>query len=79
MEVVLLGMQGLGKPGVAQVKLIEWCLFGDFTYMGLPKALAIPDLLLAGRPEEPEAAHHGFTFWDLPKQVIPKDLIAELS
>jgi len=77
MEIVLLGMQGLGKPGISQLKLIEWCLFGDFTYMGLPKSLVVPDLLLAGRPEEPEAAHHGFTFWDLPKQILPKDLIAD--
>ncbi|MEE8619375.1 MAG: hypothetical protein V3S84_04530, partial [Dehalococcoidales bacterium] len=50
MEVILLGMQGLGKPGVAQLKLIEWCLFGDFNQQALPRALVIPDLLLVGKP-----------------------------
>jgi len=77
MEVVLLGMQGLGKPGVAQLKLIEWCLFGDFNQQALPRALVIPDLLLVGKPEQPQSAYHGFTFWDLPKQIIPKSLISQ--
>jgi trimethylamine-N-oxide reductase (cytochrome c) len=77
MEVILLGMQGLGKPGVAQLKLIEWCLFGDFNQQALPRALVIPDLLLVGKPEQPQSAYHGFTFWDLPKQIIPKSLISQ--
>jgi trimethylamine-N-oxide reductase (cytochrome c) len=77
MEVILLGMQGLGKPGVAQLKLIEWCLFGDFNQMALPRAQVIPDLLLVGKPEQAESPYHGFTFWDLPKQILPKNLIHE--
>ena len=29
LEVLLLAMQGLGKPGVHQVKMLEWGIFGQ--------------------------------------------------
>jgi trimethylamine-N-oxide reductase (cytochrome c) len=77
MEVILLGMQGLGKPGTGQLKLIEWCLFADNNMQGLPRSLHFPDLLLVGTPNMAKSVYHGFTFWDLPKQIIPKDLIAD--
>jgi molybdopterin guanine dinucleotide-containing S/N-oxide reductase-like protein len=68
MEVVLMGMQGLGKPGANQFKLIEWAIFNDPNQMALPKSKVFPDI---------QPAHHGFNFQNIPKQIIPKTLIAE--
>jgi molybdopterin guanine dinucleotide-containing S/N-oxide reductase-like protein len=68
MEVILMAMQGLGKPGANQFKLIEWAVFNDPNQMALPKSSVFPDV---------GAAHHGFNFQNIPKQVLPKTLIAD--
>jgi anaerobic selenocysteine-containing dehydrogenase len=86
LEVLLLAMQELGKPGVHQVKMIEWGLFGQGP---MPNAIKRPDLekfrtgqMVPGvRPTNmgPQPVR---TMWQptksgqtFPKQFIPKDLI----
>ncbi len=66
MEVILLGMQGLGKPGRNQLKMIEWGLFSLDSQNPAPRTL-IPNT---------EGAYRGW-FFTVPKQFIPKTLIAE--
>lgn len=65
LEVILLGMQGLGKPGQGQLKLFEWQLFSLHDQNPMPRREIIPS---------PEGAYQGFTF-PVPKQFIPKTLI----
>jgi anaerobic selenocysteine-containing dehydrogenase len=85
LEVLLLGMRGLGKPGVHQVKMIEW---GLHKRQPMPKEVVVPDLRAActgaivpivwdvatGIPQRYMGEHlePGKIF---PKQFIPKDLI----
>jgi len=84
LEVLLLAMQGLGGPGVHQVKMIEWGLFYNLMSTPMPKGVVIPQM---------SAAHTGSLFWPqsvadrlnkrkvgtssqiVPKQFIPKNLI----
>ena len=77
LEVLLLAMQGLGKPGAHQVKMFEWNwlgprLFFDLERTAMPRAVAVPTV---------GAAYRGWSFlpWNLkfPKQIIPKTLIPE--
>ncbi len=42
LEIVLLAMQGLGKPGANQVKMIEWSLFDNQGQQPLPRGKIIP-------------------------------------
>lgn len=44
LEVALLGMQALGKPGRNQVKMMEWQLFGLNSQMPAPRSEIIPTL-----------------------------------
>jgi molybdopterin guanine dinucleotide-containing S/N-oxide reductase-like protein len=72
LEVILLGMQGLGKPGCHQFTTIEWGLFGKYTptrwkfgdSIPVPRSIVYPDLASVS-PVVP----------DLPKQFIPKTRI----
>jgi molybdopterin guanine dinucleotide-containing S/N-oxide reductase-like protein len=70
LEVILLGMQGLGKPGCNQVKMQEWTLYGQHRRNPMPRSSLIPSVFAADRgwsgPERREP---------LPKQILPKDLI----
>lgn len=85
LEVLLLAMQGLGKPGAHQVKMIEWNLHNR---QPMPKGSMIPNLASACRGVMVPLV------WDVntgtpqqfmgkglkpdtiyPKQFIPKDLI----
>ena len=84
LEVLLLGMQGLGKPGVHQIKMIEWGMGDRGTPM--PESVVKPDLrtISTGRgvpgvqshgpvkPNREVFLEPGHIF---PKQFIPKDLI----
>ncbi len=73
MEVCLLGMQGLGKPGRHMFTTIEWGLFGNMDPPGwsfgktipVPRHLVYPNLVPANR---------GFAVVgnDLPAQIISK-------
>ena len=89
LEVCLLGMQGLGKPGAHCVRMIEWGLFGDPKVYPMPAASMMPSVMAAhsgGYAIEYEdkgwqtaarafGEKHGRA--SLPKQIIPKDLIHE--
>lgn len=61
LEVCLLAMQGLGKPGVNQVKFIEWVLQG---INPIPPSAIYPNLMWA---------FHGWLM-EPPKHLIPKTL-----
>jgi anaerobic selenocysteine-containing dehydrogenase len=85
LEILLLAMQGLGKPGAHQVKMIEW---GLMNRQPMPREVVVPDLRAActgavvpmvwdvstGVPQRYMGEHlkPGSIF---PKQFIPKDLI----
>jgi anaerobic selenocysteine-containing dehydrogenase len=90
LEPMLLGMQGLGKPGVHQVKMIEWGMFG--TGNPMPQGVANVDINSANsgtgvpgvRPLKADIPDFftGIKFGlhtkareIYPKQFIPKDLI----
>ena len=66
LEVLLLAMQGVGKPGAQQVKMLEWGWLG--MPPPLPKSLIVPSV---------EAGFRGWSFAEIPKQIIPKNLIHE--
>jgi molybdopterin guanine dinucleotide-containing S/N-oxide reductase-like protein len=68
LEIVLLAMQGLGKPGRNQVKMMEWGFFGKTTEMPIPRPVVMPQVF---------AAYHGFSVFTHPPQIIPKDMVAE--
>ena len=67
LEVCLLAMQGLGKPGRNQLKMIEWGLFNMFDQIPHPRPEILPNV---------EGAYHGWYF-TIPKQFIPKTLVPE--
>ena len=74
MEVCLLGMQGVGKPGRHMLTVIEWGLFGNmdppkWTFgktVAVPRHSVYPNVTMVNQ---------GFQSPDLPKQIIPKTLI----
>ncbi len=77
LEVCLLGMQGLGKPGVSQVKMAElglWsmvprpCGYENDPATPLPGPMILPNIMAAYRGED-------VTFTNQPKQVVPKTRI----
>ena len=68
LEIVLLAMQGLGRPGCNQVKMMEWGFFGKITEMPVPRPVVMPQVF---------AAYHGFLVFSHPPQIIPKDLVAQ--
>jgi len=90
LEVLLLAMQSLGKPGAHQVKMIEWGLFGVGP---MPECVVVPHLDAAGQgsnvphvrsihPSNRQRTYervfmgeHTKAGETFPKQFIPKDLI----
>jgi trimethylamine-N-oxide reductase (cytochrome c) len=66
LQVLLLAMQGLGKPGVHQFKMLEWGLYNHKTKNPLPWPKYIPDIYNVQR---------GWKYTDTPRQFIPKDMI----
>jgi anaerobic selenocysteine-containing dehydrogenase len=77
LEVVLLGMQGLGKPGRHQLSMIEWGMFGVWDP---PKWKFSDDTNpLPGPAVYPSvaAANRGYTEKGLPRQIVPKPLVPE--
>jgi molybdopterin guanine dinucleotide-containing S/N-oxide reductase-like protein len=82
-EVCLLGMQGLGKPGSHFIKMIEWGLFFDKGWLPMPQGIELPDVNAGGRGQRvvSPAVKRGADFdkeeegWNWPKQFIPKTLI----
>lgn len=57
LQALLLAMQGLGKPGVHQVKMIEWNLFYMEEQAAMPKPAIIPDGEAAYTGGHPNQAH----------------------
>jgi len=66
LQVLLLAMQGLGKPGANQVKMIEWGLLGEPKQEPLPRPMVFPNLGAAYTGSRPWLAWHPF---------IPKTLV----
>jgi molybdopterin guanine dinucleotide-containing S/N-oxide reductase-like protein len=72
LEVLLLAMQGLGKPGANQVKMIEWGRLSDQAQYPMPRASIIPNVTAADRGQR---RWHDMLV--VTKQIIAKDLIHE--
>lgn len=70
LEVALLGMQSLGKPGANQFQFIEWTLFGLPTKSPVPRSEIYPST---------EGTYHGFSMvMDpsfIPKTLLPKAIM----
>lgn len=81
LEVLLLAMQGIGKPGRHQFKMIEWGIWYAFDTCPLPRAKMIPNAIAACRGQfgtsitavksndDPKTKE----LKRLPKQIITKD------
>jgi molybdopterin guanine dinucleotide-containing S/N-oxide reductase-like protein len=68
LQILLLAMQGLGKPGVHQAKMIEWGLMDHRGQYPFPKALMRPDL---------HAGYRGGFITDTNYSFIPKTLVPD--
>jgi molybdopterin guanine dinucleotide-containing S/N-oxide reductase-like protein len=89
LEVLLLAMRGLGKPGVHQVKMFEWGLRSERGSNPMPLAKIIPQVsyvfqgkIYAASPEwaeqvKKDSESHKLTGYITPKQIIPKNLIPD--
>jgi trimethylamine-N-oxide reductase (cytochrome c) len=84
LEILLLAMQGLGKPGVHQVKMLEWGRRNERITDPMPLGQITPKLTSSYRGamftvgpkqkfEEQLSATENLL--SVPKQIIPKDLI----
>jgi molybdopterin guanine dinucleotide-containing S/N-oxide reductase-like protein len=76
LEVCLLGMQGLGKPGHHMLSTIEWGLFGVWVEppkWGFGEAIPVPRH--TRYPDLVPVNQGGFSEPDIPEQFIPKTLI----
>ena len=69
---ICLAMQGLGKPGVNQAKMIEWGLFDKPDQYAQPKSLRVPNLRKAYRGGHPDETNLP-SF--IPKTYIPKAIL----
>jgi len=69
---ICLAMQGLGKPGVNQSKMIEWGLFDKPDQYAQPRSLRVPNLRKAYRGGHPDETNHP-SF--IPKTYIPKAIL----
>ncbi len=66
LQVLMLAMQGLGKPGIHQFRMLEWGLYNEKTKIPLPWPKYIPDISKIQR---------GWKYTDTPRQFIPKNRI----
>ena len=69
LQVLLLAMQGLGKPGCNQAKMIEWGLFEEVLQISNPIPKILPNLMKAYTGGHPRDTNH--------PSFIPKTLIHE--
>lgn len=72
LQVLLLAMQGLGKPGVNQAKMIEWGVFDNVEQISPPKPKVLPNLLAAYTGAHPADTNHP-SF--IPKTLIPDAIL----
>ncbi|MBP1706525.1 MAG: molybdopterin oxidoreductase [Chloroflexi bacterium] len=86
LEILLLAMQGIGKPGRHWFKMIEWGLFGNPAQYPMPMAIELPDVMAACRGQAASsmrAVQKGLIpkgllpELDWPKQIIPKTLVPD--
>jgi trimethylamine-N-oxide reductase (cytochrome c) len=68
LEVILLGMQGLGKAGVQQAKITDWSFMGKTDELSLPRGVFLPNL---------RATNTGGALDDRAKQFIPKNMLQD--
>ena len=68
---ICLAMQGLGKPGINQVKMIEWGLFDFPDQYAQPKPFRVPNLRTAYTGGHPSDLNHP----SLPKTFVPKAIL----
>ncbi len=72
LQCICLAMQGLGKPGINQAKMIEWGLFDKPDQYAQPKPLRVPNLRKAYTGGHPDETNHP-SF--LPKTYVPKAIL----
>jgi anaerobic selenocysteine-containing dehydrogenase len=72
LQAICLAMQGLGKPGQNQAKMIEWGLFDKPDQYAQPKPLRVPYLRKAYTGGHPDESNHP-SF--LPKTYVPKAIL----
>jgi anaerobic selenocysteine-containing dehydrogenase len=72
LQCICLAMQGLGKPGVNQAKMIEWGLFDKPDQYAQPKPFRVPYLRAAYTGGHPDETNHP-SF--IPKTYIPKAIL----
>ena len=72
LQCICLAMQGLGKPGVNQAKMIEWGLFDKPDQYAQPKPLRVPYLRGAYTGGHPDETNHP-SF--VPKTYVPKAIL----
>ncbi|MFC2070880.1 molybdopterin-dependent oxidoreductase [Chloroflexota bacterium] len=68
LEVLLLAMQGLGKPGAHQVKMLEWGIFGQGP---MPKGVVTPQTMELA-PGHPSIGAAGAPFVQMSGMAIPR-------
>jgi anaerobic selenocysteine-containing dehydrogenase len=68
---ICLAMQGLGKPGVNQVKMIEWGLFDFPDQYAQPKPFRVPNLRSAYTGGHPSDTNYP----SIPKTYVPKCIL----
>jgi len=80
LEVVLMGMQGLGKPGRNVIKFIEWGLFGMPTQCPNPRAEVYPMLVQAYRGfNTGNTAAYDIRWRHIPKTLIPDAIVGDYT
>jgi len=72
LQVLCLAMQGLGKPGCNQAKMIEWGLLDSFEQMSPPAPSVLTDLGAAYTGSTPAVTNHP-SF--IPKSLVPKAIL----
>ena len=70
--VLCLAMQGLGRPGCNQAKMIEWGVFDNEEQLSQPKPLVLADLMPAYTGGHPADTNHP-SF--IPKTFVPKAIL----
>ncbi|MEG1493670.1 MAG: molybdopterin-dependent oxidoreductase [Gordonibacter sp.] len=68
LEVALLAMQGLGRPGTGQINFMDWGTFGIDEIYPLPRSMCQPDL---------SSIYNGWALGDGSVNFIPKTMIPQ--
>jgi molybdopterin guanine dinucleotide-containing S/N-oxide reductase-like protein len=71
LQILMLAMQGLGKPGANQVKMLEWGMFDHNGQYPLPKGKVRPTMYRAYRGGDPGEANPSF----VPRTLIPDAIL----